>query len=67
LTYEELAAMFVAKRINPEEMEGKADKLPSNYGRSFAASGGVAAAVVQALKEKGITDVTYELANGGVE
>ncbi len=67
LTYEELAAMFVAKRINPEEMEGKADTVPSNFGRSFAASGGVAAAVVQALKEKGIPDVTYELANGGVE
>ena len=67
LTYEELAAMFVAKHINPEEIEAAEENTPSNFGRNFAASGGVAAAVVQALKEKGITDVSYELANGGFE
>ena len=68
LTYEELAAMFVAKHVDPELIEAKEDERnASNYGRNFASSGGVAAAVVQALKEKGIEGVTYELANGGTE
>lgn len=67
LTFEELAAMFVARKIDPEEIEAAEENGASNYGRSFAASGGVAAAVVQALKEKGITGVTYELANGAFE
>lgn len=69
LTYEELAAMFISKGISPSEVEvGPLEKYASNYGRNFAHSGGVAAAVVQAAKEAGDTE-TYNavIANGGFE
>ena len=53
LTFEELNAMFDARGVEPEEMEEAELETASSYGWRFAASGGVSAAVVQALKEKG--------------
>ena len=69
ITYEELAAMFIAKGINPADVEvSPLEKYASNSGRNFAHSGGVAAAVVQAAKEAG-DPVAYNavIANGGFE
>ncbi|MBR2810054.1 MAG: monomeric [Solobacterium sp.] len=67
LTYEELFCMFEAKRIELRNMEESATDTPSNYGRNFAAVGGVSAAVVQAIKEMNETAVTSVIANGGKE
>lgn len=53
LTFEELNAMFEAKKVVPEEMEESEQIEGSGHGWRFAASGGVAAAVAQALKEQG--------------
>lgn len=64
LTYEELAAMFSAKGVYPSHMEVTEEEYPSNYGRGFAAAGGVSAAVAQAAKEHGETGYTVYLANG---
>ncbi|MEF9919470.1 4Fe-4S dicluster domain-containing protein [Anaerorhabdus sp.] len=51
LTFEELAAMFVAQHIYCEEVEPDASDYPSVFGRGFAQGGGVSKAVVQAAKE----------------
>ena len=67
LTFEELYAMFVSKNIIPSECEEYENDLPSNYGRNFAASSGVANAVLEVIKEKGLGEVSSELANGGKE
>ena len=68
LTYEEVSAMMIAKGIDVDEVEAVEDLTASNYGRNFAYSGGVAAAVAQALKESGYDKpVTTVLANGGKE
>ena len=67
LTFEELYTMFLAKKIVPSECEEIENAMPSNYGRNFAASGGVAAAVKEVLKEKGLGDATLVMANGGNE
>ena len=68
LTYEELLAMFLAKGIDIAQYEEDKDLNASNYGRNFAASGGVAAAVVEVLKEEGYDQpLTTVLANGGAE
>lgn len=68
LTFEEVAAMLVAKGIDIETMDADMELTASNYGRNFAASGGVAAAVVQVLKEMDYTEpLTTVLANGGKE
>ncbi|MBQ6451299.1 MAG: 4Fe-4S binding protein [Solobacterium sp.] len=67
LTYEELAAMLIAKNINPAEMKGEAANQASNYGRNFAGTGGVSAAVVEAAKEQGHEGYTLVLANGAFE
>lgn len=56
LTFEELGAIFDAKGIVPEQMEETKLDHASGFGRSFAHSGGVAAAVAQGLKEHGVTD-----------
>ena len=66
LTFEELAAMLVAKHIHPSDVHGDFEDIPSNYGRNFSHSGGVAAAVLQAAKEHGDT-TPYKVvaANGG--
>lgn len=67
LTFEELYAMMLANEIDPAKLEAIQDEAPSNYGRNFAYSGGVAAAVAEALKEKNGLQVTAVLANGGKE
>ena len=52
LTFEEVAGMFDAKGINFEEIpEGEPLKRASADGRGFAASGGVAKAVVNVIKQ----------------
>lgn len=68
LTYEELAAMLIAKGISPEEVEAEVPAdYASNYGRNFASVGGVAAAVQEAAKENGDGPYSAVLANGGFE
>ena len=68
ITYEELAAMFIGKHIDPESVEAPVlDKYASNYGRNFAHTGGVAAAVVEAAKEHGESGYTHVDASGGFE
>ncbi len=67
LTFEELLGMFDAKEIefekpDPEEDDG------TYYGKEFAVSGGVAAAVGQVLKEKNFEKpVKVERCNGAEE
>lgn len=51
LTFEELYPLFVSKGIDIETLTPGEMDHASGYGRAFAASGGVAAAVAQALKE----------------
>lgn len=67
LTYEELGAMLIAKGINPEEVEAKVDETPSVYGRNFAFTGGVAAAVAECAKESGDGPYTVYQANGAFD
>ena len=52
LTFEELQAMFSAKEINLNELEGEAVQGASAFGRGFARSGGLSEAIGQALKEQ---------------
>ena len=52
LTFEEVAAMMIAKHINPAEVEAKEEDYPSIFGRNFAQGGGVGKAVAQVAKEK---------------
>jgi len=61
ITFEELAAMFDSKGIVPEEVEAGDLDEASGFGRSFAHSGGVAAAVAQGLKEHGVDEKTFKL------
>lgn len=61
LTFEELWALFESKGIEPEKLEEAALDEASGFGRSFAHSGGVAAAVAQGLKERGVTDEEFKL------
>lgn len=68
LTFEELAALMIAKGINPEDMPVENVQDPaSNYGRNFAHSGGVAAAVAEAGKEAGDPPFTSYAADGAME
>ena len=52
ITYEELAAMFRARDIDPESEAANDLQQGSLYGKNFAVSGGVSAAVQQVLKEE---------------
>lgn len=61
LTFEELSALFESKDIQPEAMEGIPLEGASGFGRSFAHSGGVAAAVAQGLKEHGVGEDKFKL------
>ena len=68
MTYEEIAALMSAKGVAAETFTADEELTSSNYGRNFAYSGGVAAAVVEALKEAEYDKpVTTVLANGGAE
>ena len=67
ITFEELYAMMPAKDIDVSEMPEASLDQASGFGRSFAASGGVAAAVGQALKEMGSTVEARTLPCSGIE
>ncbi len=67
LTFEELQALFHSKDMDITEMEPEKLVGASAYGRNFAASGGVAGAVAQALKEKGVEANFKPLACNGIE
>lgn len=68
LTFEELAAMMVARHMYPEEAVPADFAMPSVYGRNFAQGGGVSKAVLQASVEDGHgTDFTAKYADGGKE
>ena len=53
LTFEELYAMFESRGIDVSKLEDADLDQASGFGRSFARSGGVTAAVAEALKERG--------------
>lgn len=61
LTFEELDALFNSRGFNVETMEESKLDEASGFGRSFAHSGGVAAAVAQGLKEQGVTQKQFKL------
>ncbi|MFV0480063.1 MAG: 4Fe-4S dicluster domain-containing protein [Anaerorhabdus sp.] len=67
LTFEELAAMLVAKRIYCEEVEPDEGDYPSVFGRNFAQGGGVSKAVIEVAKEKADPDFTSVYADGCFE
>ncbi len=67
LTFEEILAMLIAKRIDPQTLEAKEEDYPSIFGRNFAQGGGVSKAVIQAAKEKGHEDFTGYYADGSFE
>lgn len=67
LTFEELSAMFEAKGVELKPVD-YALQQGSLYGKNFAKSGGVTAAVKQALKEQGVAeDVKVFTCNGAAE
>jgi len=67
LTYEELFAMLEAKGIELSQMEETPLDEASGFGRGFAAGGGVAVAVGQALKERGSEKQAKSMACSGIE
>ncbi len=64
MTFDELDALFDARRIDPSECEEELDADATSYGRRFSASGGVAASVVKAAAELGVTDITARPCSG---
>ncbi len=67
LTYNELQCMFEARNI---VLTPDAENIQhgSIYGKKFAGSGGVTAAVLEAMKEKhGVADVNVMVCNGAAE
>lgn len=64
LTYEEIASMFVAKRIYLSGLEVDDHAQASVFGRSFAFGGGVSKALVQALKEDDGMEIQAVYADG---
>lgn len=67
ITFEELYSMMTAKGIDVTQMPEATLDQASSFGRNFAASGGVAAAVGQALKEMGSTVEARTLPCSGIE
>ena len=67
LTFEELLAMFQTKQINPAQMEISAEEDATSYGKGFAKSGGVAAAVLRAIDELGETPELNVVRCNGVQ
>jgi len=60
LTFEELQALFNAKGIDLRSLEETPLNNASFFGRIFARSGGLAEAVAQALREKGISQEQFD-------
>ena len=56
ITFEELQALFDSRDLEITEMEEGVLDNASYYGRIFARCGGLADAVAEGLKERGITD-----------
>ena len=67
ITFEELYSMLTAKGIDVTKMPEAPLDQASGFGRNFAASGGVAAAVGQALKEMGSKVEARTLPCSGIE
>lgn len=67
LTFEELYAMLAARDIELKELEETPLDGASGFGRGFAAGGGVASAVAQALKERGSEVEAKCMACSGIE
>lgn len=68
LTFEELRAMFAAKKIDLEEYEEEELQQGSIYGKEFAKAGGVTAAVVESLKEQELNpDIKVRECSGSAE
>ena len=69
LTFEEMQALFAAKSIDVTAAEKTASGNASYYGRIFAKSGGLTAAVQQALKEQGFEQFAVQpaICNGIAE
>lgn len=61
LTFEEMFPLLESRGIDITQLEEDTLDEASGYGRAFAASGGVAAAVAEALKEKGVTAEQFQL------
>ena len=66
LTFEELAALFEARGIEVEQLEGEELDHASSYGRAFARSGGVSAAVGEALRERESTFLVKPVPCSGI-
>jgi ferredoxin hydrogenase large subunit len=64
LTFEEIAAMLVAKHIYLEDIEPTTQAQASVFGRNFAFSGGVSNALKQALLEESNLTFTHHVADG---
>lgn len=60
LTFEEMQALFDARGIDLDSLEGVTLDNASYYGRVFARSGGLTVAVQQALLEQGITKDQFD-------
>ena len=56
ITFEELQALFDSRDLEIMEMEEDVLDIASYFGRIFARCGGLADAVAEGLKERGITD-----------
>ena len=61
LTFEEMFPLLESRGIRLEELPEDPLDEASGYGRAFAASGGVAAAVAEALKEAGVQAEDFQL------
>ena len=61
ITFEEMQAMFAAREIDLASIPGEPLDNASYFGRIFARSGGLAAAVGQALKEQHVDPAEFEL------
>lgn len=61
LTFEELWPMLESRDIDITKLEPAPLDEASGFGRAFAHSGGVSAAVAEALKEAGVTETQFKL------
>lgn len=67
LTFDELAAMFAVKKVDPEKFEG-GEEFATRYGKGFARSGGVSASVLRVIEEKGLDlKPKVKVCNGAAE
>ena len=67
MTYEELASMFEAKNIDPEECTETLQQ-GSKFGKQYSVSGGVTAAVLETFKEANKeVDLKVKTCSGALE